>query len=259
MNEIKPFIKLLNSVEHSKSPQRKFLDFCETAYCAHAKLTAPTEERADALEERYMRIVGTYRDKDVIRNAFPELLKQAVHGVWQGLDYLGVIASEIGVLNAKQGQYFTPIHVSRMMAKITLGDLKPMVERQGFITMSDPCCGAGSMILAAADEVYQQGLIPELHMLVHAVDINPLCYQMCFLQLTWKGVSAYVEHGNSLSLEHFEGAWTPPSLMFLARHGHLFPEGMKRNPDLLPEENIRKAPDEAYEVPMKQLSLFDVE
>ena len=67
----------------------------------------------------------------------------------------------------------------------------------------------------------EQGFDPALHMLVHAVDLSEIAFQMCYLQVNWAGIAAYVEHGNSLSLESFEGAWTIGALKFHEHHGHL--------------------------------------
>ena len=64
---VSAFIKRIVALDREKSPYDKFRDFCEMAFCACAKLTAPTHERAQELEDRYMQIVGTYRDKDTVR------------------------------------------------------------------------------------------------------------------------------------------------------------------------------------------------
>ena len=220
----KDFTALLSRLDQSKSTAEKFRDFCELAYCAHAKLTA-SPERGEELEERYMQIVGTYENKDDIR-AMPELLAL----VWDAMldggdDFLGDLSAQLNVLDAKAGQFFTPYHVSQLMAQISLNDAKAHVDERGFITVCEPCAGAGGMVLAAADTLSSQGFNPSLQMLVHATDISEVCYHMCYLQLTFRGISAYIVRGNTLSLETFESAWTPAALTFYGKHGCLFPEG----------------------------------
>lgn len=201
-----------------------------------------------------MQIVGTYRDKDTVR-AYPELLHMAWSNIENGRDFLGEVSSQLNVLNPKQGQFFTPYHVSRLMAKMALDDVSQLIEKQGYITMQEPAAGAGGMVLATADELLEQGLNPMIHMLVHAIDINQLCYYMCFVQLTCKGAAAYVERGNALSNEHFEGAWTPHAYIFKGRHGHLFRETMKEPQVADNGKQAVRVPDEAY-VPLRQLPLF---
>ena len=98
-----------------------------------------------------MQIVGTDRNKDTVR-AYPELLAIAWGAIAQGGgDFLGSVASQMEVLNAKIGQFFTPYEVSRMRATMTLHDSGPVIEANGFVTVSEPASGAGGMILAAAD------------------------------------------------------------------------------------------------------------
>jgi hypothetical protein len=55
-------------------------------------------------------------------------------------------------------------------------------------------------------------------MWVHAADISQIAYYMCYLQLTWRGIPAYVERADTLRMEHFEGAWTIGIHMFTQYH-----------------------------------------
>lgn len=219
MESIKTFIQKLNRLETSKSPQEKFRDFCELAYCAYAKPLAPIDQQA-ALEARYMQIVATYRDKDAVR-AYPELVAMVFQGVQSG-DFLGHIAAAIGALNDAQGQFFTPFEVSRLLAEMTWGEHEARIEEQGYLTLQEPACGAGGMILALALVMHQRGYDPTSQLFVSAVDISNQCYWMTYLQLTLAGIPAQVIRGNSLSLEIFESAWTASAIPFLGRHGDIF-------------------------------------
>lgn len=216
------FIKELSRLDSSKTITEKFRDFCELAYCSYAKLTA-NRERAETLESRYMQIVSTYPDKDTIR-AYPALLAQAYIAVNERQDFLGIVANEIGALDARAGQFFTPFHVCQLMAEISLIDAPAHIRERGFITLNEPTAGAGAMILAAADVLESQGFDPKIHLIVKAQDISQLCFHMCFLQLTFRAVPALVERANTLSLEVFESAWTPASFVFHSKHGGFFPK-----------------------------------
>ncbi len=261
--ETKAFIKRLHELDRSKSTYDKFRDFCELAYCAYAKLTSDPA-RAERLETRYMHIVGTYQDKDTVR-AYPELLAMTWEAVNGGQDFLGSVASILEILDARGGQFFTPQSVSRMMAEMLLQDAGALIEKQGFITIAEPAAGAGGMILAAADVLASQGYNPQLHMLVHAVDVFPLCFHMCYLQLNFKGIPAFVERANTLGLERFEAAWTAAAMPFYQHHGRLFPDS--KTQDIEPENDpdkiaprfrkseSREFPDDPPELP-RQLPLF---
>ncbi|MGH9721491.1 MAG: SAM-dependent DNA methyltransferase, partial [Bryobacteraceae bacterium] len=178
---VSAFIKRLTALDREKSAYEKFRDFCEMAFCACAMTTAPTPERAQEMEDRYMQIVGTYRDKDTVR-AYPALLALAGSAIPQGCDFLGSVATELEVLNAQIGQFFTPYDVARMMAMMSLEGAADMIAANGFLTLQEPASGAGGMVLAAADTLAQQGFDPGLHMLVNAIDLSPLCFHMTYLQ-----------------------------------------------------------------------------
>jgi hypothetical protein len=236
---VKEFVKGLEKLDHSRSTREKFRDLMEMGYCAYAKLTA-SPERAEELEARYMRIVNGYPNKDTVR-AYPELLaivQYAVEG--GGMDFLGRVAGELNVLDGDMGQIFTPFEVSQMMAEMLLCDVGQFIEQQGYVTICEPACGSGGMMIAAADVIQSYGFNPTLHMLVQATDISPIAYYMGYLQLTFRGIPAAVIRGNSLSLEVFESAWTLPALMFKMRHGHLFDR-----------------PEPQFDLRTEQLSLFE--
>ena len=220
---VKAFIKRITALDHEKSPYDTFRDFCEMAFCAYAKTTAPTPERSQELEDRYMQIVGTYRDKDTVR-AYPELLGLAANAIRQGCDFFGSVATEMELLNARIGQFFTPYELARFMAMMSLEHAEALIRQNGFLTLQEPASGAGGMVLAAAQALQDNGFDPGLHMLVNAIDVSPLCFHMTFLQLSLRGIPALVEHGNTLSGKRFTRAWTPATTAFYLHHGRLFPE-----------------------------------
>ena len=202
-------------------------------------------------------IVGTYRNKDTVR-AFPELLAIAYGAIDAGgCDFLGSVASQMEVLNARVGQFFTPYTVSRMIAEMTLQDVAPVIEANGFITISEPASGAGGMVLAAADTLQKNGFDPSTQMLVNAVDISPLCFHMTYLQTTLRGIPALVEMGDTLRNTRSESAWTPAALPFYAKHGKLFTarEAVAQQPTQ-PEPPALPEPSRDTDFPV-QRDLFD--
>lgn len=151
------FVKVLNSIDGSKRRGEVFSDFCELAYCALAKVAAPTVDDRDKLECQYMEVVARYQNKDDIRK-MPELLAISYDAINAGgIDFLGSVAGELGTLDAKLGQFFTPYAVSRMMAEIILQGAGEVIDKKGFITIQEPAVGAGGMLLAAADVIEEMG------------------------------------------------------------------------------------------------------
>jgi len=225
----KDFIKILESLDRSKDRQEHFRNFCEMAYCAYVKTTQTDKDKADAIESRYMEIVGTYRNKDDVRK-MPELISIATYGIHKGrCDFLGEIAGEIEALDKKNGQFFTPYDVSKLMAKMQMPNVAALIEEKGFFSLGDPAAGAGCMLLTAADVVEEAGFNPMDCMSVHAIELNLQTYHMLYLQLSLRCIAAQVIHGNALSLEVFNSQYTPAAIHFLGQHGRLFDAPEKTN------------------------------
>lgn len=237
LDPVKDFLRAFDRLHnHSVSKRDMFRDMLELWYCAYAKLMASTPERAESLEARYMSIVRRYKNPDVIRGMKPllEMLFDALEG--GGRDFLGEISSQLEILDARNGQFFTPYNVSQMMARITLDGFERVIAEQGYITICEPASGAGGMILACANVLQEMGYNPMTHMLVQATDVSPMCFHMCYMQFTARGIPAAVFHGDTLRMEVYESAWTVHAHVFQGVHGHLFDR---------PE--------------MQQLSIFDFE
>lgn len=135
-------------------------------------------------------------------------------------DFLGKLYMTLGLYDSHSGQVFTPYHVCQMMADISMGDtLKEEIDRKGYVTISDPCCGAGATLIAGAHAakklMEKEHLNFQNHVLVSAQDIDELVALMCYLQISLLGVAGYVKVGNSLtepitSDDTLENYWFTP-------------------------------------------------
>lgn len=219
---VSQFVKVLNGIDQSKSRTEVFADFCELSYCALAKAASPFTDQKDALEVQYMQVVGRYRDKDDVRK-MPALLALALEAIHVGgMDFLGAVAGELGALDARLGQFFTPYHISRMMAEISLKDVVKTIEANGFVTVSEPAVGAGGMVIAVADVIEGLGFDPACHLWVEATELSRTTFYMGFIQINARGVAGKITCGNSLSLETFTSAYTAAAPVFISANGHPF-------------------------------------
>ena len=117
---------------------------------------------------------------------------------------------------------------------------------QPFITMQEPACGAGGMVLALVKTLIDAGHNPADALWVQCIDIDRTAALMCFVQLTLWHVPAEVVVGNTLTLEmrevwhtpaHHLGFWTNKLRKQRAQ------DGERQEPSAKPE-------------PPEQLSLF---
>ena len=101
------------------------------------------------------------------------------------------------------GEFHTPKTICDLMARMMLGDMESLPD-EGPITVCEPACGAGAMILSVG-----QACPPEVRrrLRVTAIDISRTACDMAFINTTLWGIPTRVIHGNSLSNE-FWAAWS---------------------------------------------------
>lgn len=101
--------------------------------------------------------------------------------------------------NHWRGQFFTPDSVSQMMARLSMGNWEDELERHGWFSINDPCCGSGVMLIAAAGLMSETRSDFQHHALFIGQDIDQTAGLMCFIQLSLMGCAGYVKIGNSLT------------------------------------------------------------
>ena len=203
-DKINTFNKLLNSVDCSKNKFTVFSDFLTLS----AYSLAQPFYRSQQIEEKYLAVAKNYKLHQL--TIFSQMLAVIVDALEkQAHDFLGncFLSNDMG--SEYRGQFFTPYPVCQMMAQIQFQDVKELIVKQGFVTVSEPCSGAGGMIIAAREVLIQEGYNPSTDMFVEAIDIDDLCFKMSFIQLSLLGVAARVIRGNTLSMEVFEMLYTP--------------------------------------------------
>lgn len=88
-----------------------------------------------------------------------QLLAHVVNGLGEASgDFLGRVFMQLELGDKYRGQFFTPWDVARMMAAMQLGDTEALFRDKPFITLSEPACGAGCMVLAFADVLRKGGV-----------------------------------------------------------------------------------------------------
>jgi hypothetical protein len=185
-----------------------FTDFVELA--AISLSNAVDWRQRDPREARYMAIVGRYDRTEVER--FPKMLGELTLELERGYDdVLGGVFHELELHNTWSGQFFTPFDICRMMAKMTLSENpRPLIEAKGYITACEPACGSGAMVIALAEALRETGINYQQHLHVTAVDIDPKCVHMAYVQFALLHIPATIIHGNTLTLEEF-GHWHTPA------------------------------------------------
>lgn len=151
-------------------------------------------------ENEYMKIAGRYTQKELL--IFSELFHLVVEAleVNPDQDFLGRLYMLMELGNKAKAQYFTPYSVCRLMADMVLSF--EGIEERGYITINDPCCGAGATLIAAMNTAKRAGIFFHDHILFVGQDIDYTVAMMCYIQLSLLGCPGYVIVGNSLTEPH---------------------------------------------------------
>ena len=174
----------------------------------------------DEREERYKKIMEKYQpqERELLAEIFGmifALLSSVVYDNGRFDDYLGELFMRCNQGNSSAGQYFTPYHVSSCMAKLSIGDeVLEKSERNEILTVNDPCCGGGGLLIAALDVLKNEYNINYArNCFIEAGDIDIRCVHMTYLQLSLAGVPAIIKHQNALTRELWS-VWRTPAYVF---------------------------------------------
>jgi hypothetical protein len=209
----KDLVKAVEGLGYRHGHWQVFTDFVEMA--AISVSNAVDWGSREKREERYLQVVKRYKPDELAR--FPEMLSSltmAFEG--ETSDVLGQTFHDLELHNKWSGQYFSPYPLCRMMAKMTIADrsdLEARITERGFVTAQEPAAGSGAMIIALAHEMREAGVNYQQHLHVTAVDVDPKCVHMSYLQFSLLHIPAVIIHGNSLSLEEFDHWYTPAHIL----------------------------------------------
>lgn len=191
------FVKLFTVLCGKYSDWQVWSDFVTLSAIAVSNAMDQTGEPHEEREHRYLDIINSYPKDEA--NLFPELLAMMTLALQEepNQDFLGDIFLGLNLNSHWKGQFFTPYHICHFMAKASLEGSEQMIREKGWISIADPCCGAGALLIAARNVLLEQGCLGNV--LFIAQDIDEVAALMCYLQLALLGCAGYVIVGNSLS------------------------------------------------------------
>lgn len=191
---LKEFTAKLQSLDRSKRIYEVFKDFLTLSTCALAQ----PFYRSDEIEQIYLETVNRYTKEQA--EEFSQLLAFLVCALTEmHQDFLGQIYMQLNIGNSAKGQFFTPYHISQLMAEINFSEVEEKLKSNEFITLSDPCCGSAGIIIAFAETMKNRGYNYQNQLFVEVIDIDEVCFMMAYIQLSLYGIPARVMLGDSLA------------------------------------------------------------
>ena len=159
---------------------------------------AVDKAQAPEREQMYMNMVSKYnsRETDCLSRMFALIVEAIDENPDQ--DFLGDLYMAFELGNNQNGQFFTPYSLCAMTAKLE-EDIPGKVAEKDWISVNDPACGAGALLLAFANECKAQGVNYQTSVLFVAQDVDFVTACMCYIQLSLLGCPGYVVVGNTIS------------------------------------------------------------
>lgn len=165
-------------------------------------------------EDEYVETIVRYKDSD-LRHEFPKAFAALINEMEervdsdQGNDVLGEFFEQ-HISNGRNGQFFTPYHICKVMALLTHADREydSDADRDRPLRILDPSCGSGRMLLAGST-VYGRG-----HE-YYGIDVDRTCVKMAALNLFLNGIwHSEVMCANALQPDDFVIAYRISLLPF---------------------------------------------
>lgn len=186
---------------------RRWDVFCDFITLVASELDIATVRTADNIE-RSRKICARYEAADLenLHTLFG-MLVCALQGKYQ--DFLGSVFMELDLGSDDMGQFFTPYSVQSLMAQMLIPGTAETVSKEGWVSFSEPCCGAAGMVVAYAECMLKAGFNPSDQMFAYCIDIDPVAADMAFIQLSLLGIPAEVVTGNTLTMKFSRVRYTP--------------------------------------------------
>lgn len=196
-DEEKEFLKLFDTLTYSRNAWQVWEDLMTVMACSIANAVDRTPEKFKNREEQYARSIKNLGGVDVPAQLLEVITMALERNPDQ--DFLGKLYMSLNLGNHWRGQFFTPYDVCRMMAEMNFGDgTLAEVERRGYISVCDPCVGAGAMLIAAANAMKRVNVNYQTCAVLVGQDVDRIVAMMAYIQLSLLGCAGYIIVGDSL-------------------------------------------------------------
>lgn len=210
MNFEQKFTALFKSIAPHYRRSEVFYDFI-TILGLEFYLVLYGESADEALKQRYQTALGHYTDDE--KQKLVELSVIVVEALEnKTYDFLGSVFMGLELGDRYKAQHFTPSHVAHAMATMTLSNCHELIQRRGFITLQEPTCGSGVMIIESYNYLRRESFNPQQQMWVQARDLDFTAAMMCYIQMTLLHIPGEVIIGDTLKNEVYHHLYTTAHL-----------------------------------------------
>lgn len=194
----KDFLKLFDQLTYSQSGWQVWEDLMTVMACSICNAVDRRKEAYERREKQYERSIKALGVVDIPAQMLGIITMALEENPNQ--DFLGKLYMNLNLGSHWHGQFFTPYHVCELMAKMQIGDgCQAEIESKEYLSVCDPCVGAGAMLIAAATAFRECKINYHTSALFIGQDIDPIVAKMAYIQLSLLGCPGYITVGNSLT------------------------------------------------------------
>lgn len=194
----KEFLRLFNTLTYSRSAWQVWEDLMIVISCSISNAVDRTPEKFKKRETQYERSIKALGGVDIPAQMLGIITMALEENPDQ--DFLGKFYMNLNLGSHWRGQFFTPYNMCRMISEMNFGDgTKAEIKRKGYMSVCDPCVGAGAMLIAAANTLKKMGINYQTDAVFVGQDIDRVVAMMAYIQLSLIGCPGYIIIGNSLT------------------------------------------------------------
>lgn len=220
--------KYFESSRYQKDLWTVYSDFLEliaisiSNACEH--ITYP--ERFEKREKRYLDIAKNYSKDELLlfSKIFQRLVEYQDYNISTSgaKDILGAFLMELELADKWGGQFFTPMDIANLMAKLFYPSewIKNEIETKGFIIANDSAVGGGATMIGLVNAMLECGFNPQKQLFVECNDLDSRACLMAYIQLATLGIPAIVRKQNTLTNQIYD-TWITPAFYIDGRIGKL--------------------------------------
>lgn len=210
-NPKKKIIDILESFRYKRGVREAFRALVEiSALELFSACPVYDKELADTRHKRLESVKSQFTDEE-LKKLYEAQKIMASYILENQKDILGEIFMELSMGNDAQGQFFTPEPICKLMALMMMqGEAekaKEFIKEKGYYMVSDPCVGAGGMLLAAAQVLKKQGIDVRNEVLFYASDVDMTAVYMAYTQMSLMRMPAVLRRMDALSQKGDKDLW----------------------------------------------------
>ena len=211
----KEFLDEFQKLCYSRSSWQVWADLMAAMACSISNVADRSPEHYESREKEYAQCIERLGSVEIPAKMLAIIVEALERNPEQ--DFLGEMYMQLNLGNHWKGQFFTPYHICEFMSEINYAGDEMLDAKTGkkYITVSDPACGAGAMLIAFANTARKHKINYQDKVLFVAQDIDETAMLMCYVQLSLLGCNAAVIRGDSLAKPGFHpdnDVWFTPML-----------------------------------------------